>query len=122
VSESDEHVTPDEVVAAPGGMAMPDLGGLLDSFQKVQEARSQVYEGVAGGGVVRVRAGGDMAFESVVIDPEVVDPADVEMLQDLVLAALHDLTARMAEAQQQAMGALGGLDIANLLGGGAAPE
>jgi DNA-binding protein YbaB len=71
---------------------------------------------------VRVQASGDMTFESVRIDAEVVDPADVEMLQDLVLAALHDLTARMAEAQQQAMGALGGLDIANLLGGGAAPE
>ena len=117
---TDEPLVPDEVSTGDPAAGMPDLGGLLDSFQKVQEARSQIYEGVAGGGVVRVRATGDMSFESVVIDPEVVDPSDVEMLNDLVLAALHDLAARMVEAQQQAMGALGGLDLGGLLGG--APE
>jgi len=98
---------------------MPDLGGIFDSLQKVQEARSQVYEGHAGGGAVIVRATGDLEFESITIDPEVVDPSDVEMLQDLVLAALHDLAATMAEAQQAAMGALGALDLGGLLGGGA---
>ena len=111
----DEPVSPDAV--SLGGMQMPDLGGLMDSLSKVQEARSQVYEGVAGGGVVKVRASGDMSFEAVEIDPEVIDPDDVEMLQDLVLAALHDLSARMLEAQQDAMGALGGLDLGGLLGG-----
>jgi DNA-binding YbaB/EbfC family protein len=98
---------------------MPDLGGIFDSLQKVQEARSQTYEGHAGGGAVVVRATGDLQFESVSIDPEVVDPSDVEMLQDLVLAALHDLASTMAEAQQAAMGALGALDVGGLLGGGA---
>jgi DNA-binding protein YbaB len=97
--------------------AMPDLGGLLDSFQKVQAAREQVYEGHAGGGAVVIRATGDLQFESVTITPDVVDPADVEMLQDLVLAALHDLANTMADAQQAAMGALGGLDLGGLLGG-----
>ena len=115
----DEPLVPDAVTPAGGAGGMPDLGGLLDSFQKVQEARSQVYEGVAGGGVVRIRATGDMTFEAVDISREVVDPSDVEMLNDLVLAALHDLAARMADAQQQAMGALGGLDLGGLLGGGA---
>ena len=107
---------------APGlqGMpAMPDLGGIFDSLQKVQEARSQVYEGHAGGGAVIVRATGDLEFESITIDPEVVDPSDVEMLQDLVLAALHDLATTMATVQQAAMGALGSLDLGGLLGGGA---
>jgi len=117
---TDEPVVPDEVMSAAGGPGgMPDLGGLLDSFAKVQEARSQIYEGVAGGGVVKIRATGDMTFESVAISPEVIDPSDVEMLNDLVLAALHDLAARMGEAQQQAMGALGGLDLGGLLGGSA---
>ena len=98
---------------------MADLGGIFDSLQKVQEARSQVYEGHAGGGAVIVRATGDLEFESITIDPEVVDPADVEMLQDLVLAALHDLATTMSQAQQEAMGALGALDLGGLLGGGA---
>ncbi len=118
---SDEPLVPDSVSSGADLGAMPDLGGLLDSFQKVQEARAQIYEGVAGGGVVRVRATGDMTFEAVEISKEVVDPDDVEMLNDLVLAALHDLAARMLEAQQDAMGALGGLDISGLLGGGTEP-
>ncbi|HEX4822182.1 MAG TPA: YbaB/EbfC family nucleoid-associated protein [Acidimicrobiales bacterium] len=112
----------DETPSTPAMPAMPDmadLGGIFDSLQKVQEARSQVYEGHAGGGAVIVRATGDLEFESITIDPEVVDPADVEMLQDLVLAALHDLATTMSQAQQEAMGALGALDLGGLLGGGA---
>src|SRR6478672_5189307 len=75
--------------AVPGIPGMPDLGGIMESFQKVQEARSQIYEGRAGGGAVVVRGAGDLSFESITIRPDVVDPDDVEMLQDLVLAALH---------------------------------
>jgi len=100
---------------------VPDLGGLLDSFQRVQAAREAVYEGTAGGGAVVVRASGDLQFEAVTISPEVVDPADVGMLQDLVLAALHDLAAVMATAQQEAMGGLGGLDLGGLDLGGLMP-
>ena len=98
---------------------MPDLGGIFDSLQKVQQARAQIYEGHAGGGAVVVRATGDLEFESITISAEVVDPDDVEMLEDLVLAALHDLATTMAAAQQEAMGALGALDLGGLLGGGA---
>ena len=116
----DDDATPAGVPGLPSGMPdMPDLGGIFDSLQKVQEARSQVYEGHAGGGAVIVRATGELDFQSITIDPEVVDPSDVEMLQDLVLAALHDLASTMAEAQQAAMGALGGLDLGGLMGGGA---
>jgi DNA-binding protein YbaB len=106
----------DELAGLP---EVPDLGGIFDSLQKVQEARSQTYEGHAGGGAVVVRATGDLDFESVTIAPEVVDPSDIEMLQDLVLAALHDLAATMAAAQQDAMGALGAIDVGGILGGGA---
>jgi nucleoid-associated protein EbfC len=99
------------------GGQMPDLGGLLDSFQRMQDARAQVYEGRAGGGAVVVRAGGDLSFESVTIDPAALEGADADLLQDLVLAALHDLTARVAEAQQSALGAVGDVGLDSLLGG-----
>jgi DNA-binding protein YbaB len=117
MSDHDNDANPDGV-----SPAMPDLGGLLDSFQKVQAARDQVYEGMAGGGAVKVQALGDGSFQSVKISAEVVDPADVDLLQDLVLAALHDLTTQMARAQHDAMGALGNMDLGGLLGGLMPPD
>jgi DNA-binding protein YbaB len=108
-----------EGLGMPAMPEVPDLGGIFDSLQKVQQARAQVYEGRAGGGAVVVRATGDLGFESIAIAREVVDPSDIEMLQDLVLAALHDLATTMAAAQQEAMGALGTVDLGGLLGGGA---
>ncbi len=94
---------------------LPDLGGLMAGMQRVQEAQQATFEGRAGGGAVKVTATGSLDFQSVRIDPGAVDPTDVSMLEDLVLAALHDLTARIAEAQRDAMGDLGGL--ADMLGG-----
>ena len=115
----DDDTTTPGLPDLPGLPGMGDIGGIFDSLQKVQEARSQTSEGHAGGGAVVIRATGDLEFESVAISPEVVDPSDVEMLQDLVLAALHDLATTMATAQQAAMGELGMIDVGNLFGGGA---
>ncbi|HEX9994737.1 MAG TPA: YbaB/EbfC family nucleoid-associated protein [Acidimicrobiales bacterium] len=105
----------------------PDLGALMRQAQAMQEqlvaaqarAAETEVEGQAGGGVVRVRVTGGMEFRSVTIDPQAVDPDDVELLQDLVLAALHDAMAKVGELQQGAMGGLdlGGLDLGGLLGG-----
>jgi len=100
----------------------PDLGELLASAQKMQEqllaaqaeAAEQVHEGHAAGGAVRVSVTGGLDFRSVSISPEAVDPDDVELLEDLVLAALHDAMAKVNEAQQ---GAMGGLDLGGLGGG-----
>jgi hypothetical protein len=110
-----------------GEPQMPDLGALLGQAQKMQEqmARAQaasaaeVVEGRSGGGVVRIEATGGLEFRSVTIDPAAVDPDDVEMLQDLVLAALRDAVAKANEAQAGAMSGLelGGLDIEGMLGG-----
>lgn len=118
---------------APGGMGGGalggfDLGGLLDMAgqmqQHIAEAQEQaaatVLEGVAGGGVVKVTVTGGGDFQSVTIDPEVIDPSDVEMLQDLVLAALNDAMAQVHELQAGAFGdpsAPGGFDLGGLLGG-----
>lgn len=121
----------DELEVSDGGdagdAAMPDLGGLLGQAQKMQEqmvqaqaaAAETVVEGRAGGGVVRIEATGGLEFRSVTIDPSAVDPDDVDMLQDLVLAALHDAVAKANEAQAGAMGGLdlGGLDLGGMLGG-----
>ena len=104
---------------------MPDLGQLLEQAQAMQQqlmdaqaqAAEQVVEGVAGGGVVKVTVTGGMDFQAVTIDPAAVDPDDVEMLQDLVLAAIHDAVARVNELQQDSLGGLGGA-LGGLLGGG----
>ncbi len=103
----------------------PDLGALLSQLGQVQQnlqaaqlsATSQVIEGVAGGGAVRILATGGLDIRSVVIDPAVVDPADVEMLQDLVLAAVRDLIEQANALQSDALGGVGlGGGLEGLLG------
>jgi nucleoid-associated protein EbfC len=105
----------------------PDLGGLLSQMQQVQQqlmdaqqsAAAEVVEGRAGGGAVKVRVTGGFHFQSVVIDPSAVDPDDVEMLQDLVLAAIRDAVEKAKELNDQALGGLGlGGGLEGLLGGG----
>jgi DNA-binding YbaB/EbfC family protein len=99
---------PDLSAVSPEGM-----GGLLEQAQKMMEAQQAAsereIEGVAGGGVVRVRTTGTGQVLSVTIDPQVVDPDDVAMLEDLVVAALHDMNAQLLEIQREAMGPLAGL-------------
>src|SRR5207237_6207595 len=90
----------------------PNMNDLLKQAQQMQEqlmqaqaaAAEQVIEGQSGGGVVKVRVTGGMEFQSVSIDPDAVDPDDVAMLEDLVLAAIHDAVAKVNELSQQAMG------------------
>lgn len=97
-------------------------------LQAQAQAADTVMEGQAGGGVVKVTVTGAMEFRSISIDPKAVDPGDVEMLEDLVLAAIHDAMRQVQELQQQSLGGLGGAlgglggglggDIGGLLGGG----
>ena len=112
-----------EVVGGPvppaGGLpGLRDLGGLLASAQEAVSAQAEIVnrevEGTAGGGVVTVRMTGNGEVVGVTISPEVVDPDDVEMLQDLVLAALHDATAKVTELQREALGVFGNLDLSGL--------
>jgi DNA-binding YbaB/EbfC family protein len=110
-------------------MSQPNMNDLLKQAQKMQqqladaqaEAAETEVEGQAGGGVVKVRVTGGMEFRSVTIDSAALpgddpDPEDVEMLQDLVLAAIHDAVAKAQSVSQQAMGDLGLGDIGKLLG------
>ena len=95
----------------------PNIGDLLSQMQEMQQqlmgahqtAAAEVVEGSAGGGMVTVRVTGGFDFREIHIDPSVVDPADVDMLQDLVLAAVREAVARVNELNQQALGGLGGL-------------
>ena len=99
----------------------PDMNGLLAQAMAMQQqlveaqeaAAAQTVEGVAGGGVVRVEVSGTMEFNRFHLDPAVVDPSDVGMLEDLLLAAVHDAATQVAALTQQTMG---GMDLGGLQG------
>ena len=106
----------------------PQNNNMMKQVQKMQAdmAAAQdalaaaTVEGSAGGGMVKVVVTGSGEVQSVHIAPEVVDPDDVEMLEDLVLAAVGDGLRRAQEMQSESLGGVtGGLDLGSLgdLGG-----
>ena len=96
---------------------MPDMGELLKQAQAMQQQlveaqeaiAEQEVEGESGGGVVRIRATGGGEFISVHIAPEVFADGDASMIEDLVLAALHDVADKVGELNANALGGLTGL-------------
>jgi len=81
-----------------------------------QELENTIIEASAGGGAVTVTMNGQQAIQSVKISPDVVDPEDVEMLEDLVLSAVKEAQAKVLETSQKMMGGLtGGLNIPGLM-------
>ena len=107
---------------------------MMAQQQEAQEAlKSERVEASAGGGMVKVVASGDLRIQSLTIDPEAVDPEDVEMLQDLVLAAINQALTQAEEIAAKKMEGLGGggmgdfdpmsalesLGLGGALGGGA---
>ena len=77
-----------------------------------QELESEVVEASVGGGAVKVVATGRQTIDSVTIDPAAIDPDDVEILQDMVLAAVNEALAKMQELASQRLGAItGGLKL-----------
>jgi nucleoid-associated protein EbfC len=107
----------EDQIAGFDGLLSQAMQMQQEMMQAQAQAADQVVEGQAGGGVVRVQVTGGMEFRSVDIDVQVVDPDDVEMLQDLVLAALHDAVRRVNELQAQSLGGLGDLLAGTGLGG-----
>lgn len=88
---------------------MAQVGAMQQQLMAAQqELAVTTVEGQAGGGLVKVTGTGDGQVKSVTIDPKVVDPEDVETLQDLVLGALSDLAENTANVAQQKMGPLAG--------------
>ena len=92
---------------------------MQQEMERIQaELATAEVEGSAGGGVVRAVVTGKQSLVSVTIDPGAVDPNDVEMLQDLVTAAVNDAleaSRRLAEQKMGALSALGG-GLGGLLG------
>ena len=79
------------------------------------ELATKTIEASSGGGMVKVIANGAQKIESIVLEKEVIDPEDVEMLQDLILAAVNDALNKSQEMVSSEMGKLtGGLNIPGL--------
>lgn len=101
-----------------------DLGSLVQQAQAMQEQMAAAQEaqaaavvtGSAGGGKVTVEVTGGGEYRSVHIAPDAVDPDDVELLEELVLVALRDASAQLAELQEEALGGLDLPDLGNLGG------
>ena len=93
---------------------IPNMGQIMKQAQQFQskmaklqeELNRRTVEASAGGGMVTVMANGAQEILSIRIDPEVVDPDDLEMLQDLVMAAVNDALSRAKEMVNQEMGQL----------------
>ena len=104
-------------------MATPDLSAMLAEAQKLQArlqeaqeaARKQVVEGTSGGGMVTVEMTGGLELRRVKIDPAIVDPKDVGMLEDLIAAAINQAMGKAQALQTDAVrSAAGGLPIPGL--------
>ena len=80
-------------------------------MQMQQELEEKEYEATAGGGVVKAIVTGKKQVKAVEIDPEAVDPEDVEMLQDMILTAVNDALGQIEEASGQLMGGMPGLSM-----------
>ena len=88
---------------------MAQVGAMQQQLMAAQaEIAAAEVQGQAGGGLVTITATGDGQVTAVTIDPKVVDPEDVETLQDLVLGAFADLMNNTADLAQQKMGPLAG--------------
>jgi len=91
---------------------MGNMGNMMKQMQQMQkkmmkaqeELLAMEFEGTAGGGVVTVTADGSRKILSVTIEEDVVDPDDVEMLQDLVVAAVNDVMGKIEEKTEATMG------------------
>jgi hypothetical protein len=102
---------------------MKGMGNMMKQAQQLQSKMMKLQEELAektidassGGGMVKVTANGRQQILSIQIEKEVVDPDDVEMLQDLVLAAVNDALAKAQEMVSSEMGKLtGGMNIPGL--------
>ncbi len=103
---------------------MSSIGKLMRQAQRIQqdmervqqELAARTVEGTAGGGAVKVVARCDQSLASVHIDPETLNPADVALLEDMVLTAVNQAMAQAKEISQREMGQVtSGLSLPGLI-------
>ena len=91
------------------GFNFKALQQMQSRMLKMQEdLQNSVFEGTSGGGAVKISMNGKFEVTSVKLDPEVIDPADSGMLEDLILTACQDAFAKVADAQAKMMGSVTG--------------
>ena len=92
---------------------MARIGEMQEKLQKAQEEiENRVAEGTAGGGAVKVEISGGFRVKSVKIEPDVIDPDDLGMLEDLIIAATNEALEQVQGFQSENLGALtGGLGL-----------
>jgi DNA-binding YbaB/EbfC family protein len=102
-----------------GNMQQPSMkmmNQLQNRMMKIQqELEETIVEGTSGGGVVKAQVTGQREFKSIKIDPSAVDPEDVEMLEDLIAAAVQDAMEKAQAMAEEKMSAItGGIKIPGL--------
>jgi DNA-binding YbaB/EbfC family protein len=97
----------------PANNMMKQVQQMQEQMFAAQAALAETFvEGSAGGGMVKATVTGTGDLVSIALAPEIVDPDDIEMLQDLVVAAVHDANRAAQEKQSESMGGLtGGIDL-----------
>ena len=107
-----------------GAGGAPNMNNLMKQAQKMQaemmaaqeELAETEYEASAGGGMVSATVTGDKTLTNITIKPEAVDPDDVEMLEDLVMAAVNEALTKASDESDERMSALtGGIGIPGLM-------
>lgn len=102
----------------PGNMGnmMKQVQQMQKNMEKKQaEIEEQEFEATAGGGAIRVVANGKKEITAIELKEEIVDPDDIEMLQDLIMVAVNDAISSAEKAMTDAMGAMtGGLKMPGL--------
>ncbi len=82
-----------------------------DAMNAKEQLESTVFEGTASGGLVKVEVNGKYEMLSLKIDSSVVDPEDVEMLEDLIIAAFNDAVGKADETREQKLGKFAGMGL-----------
>ena len=107
-----------------GGGIPGNMNNLMKQAQRMQrqmeekqkELETKEWEASAGGGAVKVKISGKKEITAVTLSPEVVDPDDIEMLQDLIIAAANEALKQMEEEQEGALNSVAG-GLGSTLGG-----
>ncbi|MBF0161798.1 MAG: YbaB/EbfC family nucleoid-associated protein [Magnetococcales bacterium] len=102
---------------------MKNLGNIMKQAQEMQSRMAKMQEdlavtqvvGQSGGGMVEVTLSGKQVVQRIKLDPSIIDPADVELLEDLIAAAFNDAQKKLADLTQQTLSKVtGGLNIPGL--------